>query len=429
LAVAEELTGSRFGFIGELNEAGLFNTLAISNPGWAACEMSQEEARRAIVNMPLRGVDRGTLREGKSRIVNEPASHPDHVSVPEGHPPIACFLGVTLERMGRTIGLIGLANREGGYDRSHQEDIEALAVAFVEALYRKRIEDESHKAREELEIRVRERTAELVEANQMLLAEIAKREQADETLRKREAELLAARRIQQHLLPDGPPTLPGFDIAGMTYPAAFAAGDYFDYLPMRDGLMGFVVADVSGHGIGPAIVTASTQAYLRSLAELHTEVDEILKLANAILCRETKDNLFVTLLLAKLDPGTRSFVYASAGHPTGYILGSSGEVKAHLESTGPPLGIMPDAIFPVGCPMALEPGDLVLLLTDGLPEARSPEDSSFGIERAIDVVRNNRDQTAGEIVASVYRALQGFSRRDAPLDDVTVVVIKVQPAR
>jgi sigma-B regulation protein RsbU (phosphoserine phosphatase) len=215
----------------------------------------------------------------------------------------------------------------------------------------------------------------------------------------------------------------------MTYPAEFAAGDYFDYLPMRDGLVGFVIADVSGHGIGPAIVTASTQAYLRSLAEMHTEVDEILKLANTILCREMKDHLFVTLLLAKLDPGTRSFMYASAGHPAGYILDSSGEVKAHLESTGPPLGIMPDAVFPVCCPMALESGDLVLLLTDGLLEATSPEHSLFGTGRAIDVVRNNRDRTAGEIVASVYHAWRGFSGRGAPLDDITVVVIKVQPAR
>jgi len=142
LAVAEELTGSKFGFLGELSGAGLFDTLAISNPGWKACEMSQDEARRSIVNMPLRGVDRATLREGRPRIVNEPESHPDRVGTPEGHPPITCFLGVPLKQAGKTIGMIGLANRPSGYDAADQEAVERLAVAFVEALMRKRAEEE-----------------------------------------------------------------------------------------------------------------------------------------------------------------------------------------------------------------------------------------------------------------------------------------------
>jgi sigma-B regulation protein RsbU (phosphoserine phosphatase) len=273
----------------------------------------------------------------------------------------------------------------------------------------------------------RDRTGRLVQYDGLI--EDITQHKLDQERRRRDAEFLAARTIQEHLLPDGPPTLPGFDIAGMTYPAEFAAGDYFDYLPMRDGLVGFVVADVSGHGIGPAIFMAATQAYLRSLVVVHTELDEILKHANAILCREMKGDHFVTLLLAKLDPETRSLVYASAGHPTGYIIGSTGEVKAHLESTGLPLGILPDAIFSVRCPLALEPGDVVLLLTDGLLEARSAEDSLFGTERAIDVIRSNRDRTASEILASVYGAWREFSGRDESLDDITVVVIKVQPTR
>ena len=153
--------------------------------------------------------------------------------------------------------------------------------------------------------------------------------------------------------------------------------------PIRDGLVGFVVADVSGHGIDPAIVMVATQAHLRSLAGVHTEVYEILKLANVRHCKQLKDDLFVTLLQATLDPETRSFVYASVGHPTGYIIGSSGEVKAHLESTGVPLGIMPEASSPISCPMTLDPGDVVLLLADGLPEARSRENSLFGTERVI----------------------------------------------
>jgi len=269
----------------------------------------------------------------------------------------------------------------------------------------------------------------LADANRELVAETAGRERADEALRRRDAEILAARKIQEYLLPDGPPILPGFDIAGMTYPADLAAGDYFDYLSMRDGLSGFVVADVSGHGIVPAMVTATTHAYLRSLAALHAEVHEIVSHVNAILCGELQDGLFVTALLASLDPVTRTLTYAGAGHPNGYIIGSSGEVRVCLRSTGPVLGVMRDAIFPASSSVVLEPGDIVLLLTDGVTEAESPDHSWFGTERAIDIVRENLDRTADEIIASIRRGLQEFSGRDTPVDDVTVVVVKAQPVR
>ena len=140
LAVAEELTGSRFGLIGEINAAGLFDTLAISNPGWEECNMPESEATRLIKDMEIRGVDRSILREGTSRIVNDPASHPDAVGLPPGHPPVRAFLGVPLKQAGKTMGMIGLANKEGGYVAADQEAIENLALAFEEALRTKRAE-------------------------------------------------------------------------------------------------------------------------------------------------------------------------------------------------------------------------------------------------------------------------------------------------
>ncbi len=141
LAVAEELTGSKFGFIGELNPAGLFDTIAISNPGWDACKMPDSDAVRAIKNMEIRGIDRSVLGEGKPRIVNEPASHPDRVGTPEGHPPISSFLGLPLKHAGKTLGMIGLANKESGYDLADQHAVETLSTAFVEALNSKRAEE------------------------------------------------------------------------------------------------------------------------------------------------------------------------------------------------------------------------------------------------------------------------------------------------
>lgn len=142
LAVAEKLTGSKFGFLGELNAEGLMDTIAISNPGWGACKLAVSDARHLTKNMPLRGIDRSTLREEKSRIVNQEqiATHPDRFGAPEGHPPITCFLGVPLKHQGKTIGMIGLGNKPSGYDAVDQEAVEHLSVAIVEALRNKRAE-------------------------------------------------------------------------------------------------------------------------------------------------------------------------------------------------------------------------------------------------------------------------------------------------
>ena len=142
LSVAEELTGSEFGFIGEVNPAGRFDNIAISNPGWDACKMPDSEATLSTKDMEIRGIDRSVLREGKSRIVNDPASYPDRVGLPEGHPPITSFLGVPLKSLDKTIGMIGLGNKESGYDLADQEAIEDISVAFMEALHRKRAEIE-----------------------------------------------------------------------------------------------------------------------------------------------------------------------------------------------------------------------------------------------------------------------------------------------
>ncbi len=150
LAVAEELTGSEFGYIGELNPAGLLDTIAISDPGWAECKIPNSEALKVINNMEIRGVDRSLLKDEKSRIVNDVPAHPQSVGIPEGHPPVHCFLGVPLKQGGRTIGMIGLANKEGGYDAADQEAVEALSVAIVEALNSKRTEQQLAQQTEEI---------------------------------------------------------------------------------------------------------------------------------------------------------------------------------------------------------------------------------------------------------------------------------------
>jgi len=161
LTVAEELTNSKFGFIGEINEEGRFDTIALSDPGWDDCRMAKSDAVVIIKNMEIRGIWGNTLKDEQSQIVNEPGCHPDSVGIPEGHPPITSFLGVPLKYAGKTIGMIALANKGLGYNSTDQEDVETLSVAFVESLMRKRAEVELQKAHDELELRVQERTRKL----------------------------------------------------------------------------------------------------------------------------------------------------------------------------------------------------------------------------------------------------------------------------
>jgi PAS domain S-box-containing protein len=148
LAVAEELTGSQFGFICEVNQAGRFDTIAVSNPGWDACTIPETEAVLILRDMEMRGIRGRVIKEERSMIFNDPASHADWVGIPGGHPPITCFLGVPLKHAGRTIGMIGLANKESGYVLADQQAIETLSVAFLEALNRKRAEEALQKSEE-----------------------------------------------------------------------------------------------------------------------------------------------------------------------------------------------------------------------------------------------------------------------------------------
>ena len=176
LTVAEELTGSKFGFVALLNQRNLSDTFAISDPGYAACKIPGSDQIKLLADMTLDGIDRSTMREGKSRIVNDPANHPDRKGAPQDHPPITSFLGVPLKLEGKTIGMIGLANKEGGYQVTDQESIEALTVAFVEALEKIKVEiiakqrtKELEEVQEELEEMVEKRTKELRDAQEELV--------------------------------------------------------------------------------------------------------------------------------------------------------------------------------------------------------------------------------------------------------------------
>lgn len=236
-------------------------------------------------------------------------------------------------------------------------------------------------------------------------------------------EMRSARRIQQALLPSRPPACPGFDIAGHALLAQDTGGDYFDFLPTERGQLDVVVGDVCGHGFGPALLMAATRAYLRALTLERHEVSDVLRLVNRALAADVSEGRFVTLLYGRLDPEDRTFVHASAGHVPGYVMGADGEVRATLESTAPPLGVLAYGTFPLGPQVELHRGDLLLLYTDGLVEPTNADGEPFGVDRALEVARRGRAGSAEGVLHALRAALQAFTGSDRFEDDVTAVVL------
>lgn len=244
--------------------------------------------------------------------------------------------------------------------------------------------------------------------------------------RRVEEELLAARKIQQGLLPKSIPDLPNFDIGGASYPAEATGGDYFDFIPMHDGSLKIVVGDVSGHGFGPALLAASARAYVRALAHASLSLPDAMALANHLLGEDLDEDRFITLFMGRLYPKIRTLIYASAGHSTGYILDRQAHVKYRLESTGLPLGTFPNCSYEVSEMLELQPSDMVLLVTDGVLEAMAPDDTMFGAERALAIVRLYRDDVAQDIVDNLYHAVRAFCHYEHQIDDISAVLLKVR---
>jgi sigma-B regulation protein RsbU (phosphoserine phosphatase) len=185
------------------------------------------------------------------------------------------------------------------------------------------------------------------------------------------------------------------------------------------------IGDVSGHGVGPALLMASARAYLHAHARADDSPGDVLALTNRLLMGDMEGDRYITLLLARLDMQRRSFVYTSAGHATGYVLDEHGEVKHHLDSTSVPLGISATETFPTSDEIRLASGDILVLLTDGIVEARDPQRHSFTPGRVLDLVRVYRQASARAIAANLFHAVRAFAQNDPQIDDITATVIKI----
>jgi sigma-B regulation protein RsbU (phosphoserine phosphatase) len=241
--------------------------------------------------------------------------------------------------------------------------------------------------------------------------------------------LAVAGEIQRHLLPGRPPEISGFDIAAGGISCDETGGDYYDFLNLtkgENGKLGMVVGDVSGHGIGAALLMASARGVLRTHAVCHEgDMAWLFGLLNRHLYRDAGDERFMTLFYGVLDPTARTLRWNSAGHGPVLLLRRRGKIE-ELPPTGLPLGIMREANWTPSGPLVLEPGDALLIGTDGLWEARNPAGETFGIGRLREAFTGCAQRPASEMYAEIMQSVTTFRDGGRQEDDITLMIVKVR---
>ena len=232
--------------------------------------------------------------------------------------------------------------------------------------------------------------------------------------------LVEAQRIQASILPQRVPQYTGFDIWGKTVPAEIVSGDFYDFIPVSDNVLGLAIADASGHGLPAALVVRDVYMGLRMATDRDFKIIRTLEKLNHIIHRSRLTTKFVSLFYGELETGG-ILIYCNAGHNFPFVLRRNGRDVEFLRNGGPVLGPTPDATYGRGF-IKLEPGDLLCMYSDGIVEAHDPKDREFGIERLQRVVRTNRERTSAEIGQEVLRAVAKFGREGE--DDRTVVIVK-----
>jgi len=236
-----------------------------------------------------------------------------------------------------------------------------------------------------------------------------------------EKEMALAREIQRALLPDGAPSIAGWDLAGINIPCLTVGGDYFDYLDRGEGKHWLVIADVSGKGTGPAILMASIQAALRALGGLGAiSLQDLAERLNAIVYRSTELNRYVTAFFSCLDCTTGEMEYVNAGHCYPILMRRAGAVE-RLTEGGSVIGLFPELQVSSGR-TTIEKGDLLVMYTDGLSETRSPEGEEFEDERILDALHGMIGRPSQEIVARLVAGVRVFARDAGLSDDLTLMV-------
>ncbi len=274
-----------------------------------------------------------------------------------------------------------------------------------------------------IEVRNRDELGSLADSfNQMtqdlrrMLDQMAKKERLEQ-------EVLIARSIQQNLLPNSLPEIPGIDLAGRSEPATEVGGDYFDAVLLPDNRLGIAIADVAGKGVAAAMLMSNLQAAMNVIAREEIKLSEMVERLNQMIYRNSTPEMFITFFLGILDLKSIMLWYINAGHDSPVVI-RDGEI-IELSTGGLMLGAFPESTYETGN-IRLKPGDLVASYTDGLIEAMDEKGVEFNSGRLIQVLQHCKSKPSAEIISNLLQQVRDYAGAErAAMDDLTILILKI----
>ncbi len=334
------------------------------------------------------GITYTVARTGQPEFIEDTAQHPAYAHVPPELKPgaLACL---PLVKAGRILGTLNL-----GYWEPHSFNPETRS--FLD----------------------------LIARNAAIAIENARLYQLAIDKARMEHELRVARQVQASLIPRDVPHLTGWDFAALWQPAHIVSGDFYDFVPISQSpAQGMLIGDVSDKGMPAALFMVLVRSTIRASIMTECCPADFIAHANRLICADTANGMFVTLCYAQFNPLTGELVYVNAGHNPPLLLRKAEDRFVELTRTGMALGVDESGQFEQLAEQ-LDPGDLLVLYTDGVTDATDTQEREFGKARFRQVILNQRQATAQEMVTAAQDALREFVGAAPQFDDIAVVVVK-----
>ncbi|UCH84147.1 MAG: SpoIIE family protein phosphatase [Candidatus Latescibacterota bacterium] len=340
------------------------------------------------VEMPRYHMDQGFLGwlelNKKPLVINDPAKD-DRFKGMDWDPSINSVMCVPLLVKSEMIGALTVYNKKGGGGFT-EEDQRLLPIIAAQS-------------------------AQIIDNTRLIKENAGMQEQVK-----------LAYEIQRNLLPSEPPYIDGYDVAGTSIPAQTVGGDYYDFIQTQKGGWAVCLGDVSGKGLPASLLMANTQATLRGQTLVEADVNERIARANKLIYQSTDDEKFVTLFYGILDVARHDISFVNAGHEPAIVVSSEGAIE-RLETGGMALGVVDD--FPYKQETRqLAPGDVLIVYSDGVPDATNISDDAFGIEKLMLLAKEMRNEPTAVIVEKIVGAVNEHAGEAPQMDDVTLVVVK-----
>ncbi len=340
---------------------------------------------RLVLN-PGQGIAGDVFLKGQSQIFNDVRSSPEFI---EGDNPISSLICIPLKVEEKILGVMNISTAVPVlYTAGDLKLATALATQAAVSIENARLH------------------AEQLEQEKIL------------------RDLEIARNIQQSLLPQSTPVIEGMEVTGMSLPAKQVGGDFYDFIPVSDQNLGLVIADVSGKGIPAALFMALSRALMRSNSLRDPRVAESVIQTNAHILECATSGLFVTLFYAIVDVRNRTLRYVSAGHNPPMLYKKETGAVQYLEADGIALAVIDDIKLEEK-EVALEGGDVIVLYTDGVTEAMNPNNEEFGEERLIQLIKEQHELPAQELIKKIEDVVMNFAEDEPQFDDFTLMVVKM----